>query len=118
MRKYNVFYEESDVGSSTLTESVLYDTAALSNAIEVMNTSYNEVSSIFTEMSQDPFFSGGSWQCEAATNAKNNFDTINGYCSDVSKAYESYTTFLQDAVDTDFTDVGNKIVSAIEGNND
>ena len=116
MRKYNVFYDESGGG---LTDSVLYDTAALSIAISGMNTAYGEVSSIFTELAQNSFFSDGSWECEAASNAKSNFDTINGYCNNISTAYKTYTDFLQDAVDTDFTDVGTKIVSAIsEGNSD
>ena len=117
MRKYNVFYD-NDGGGSSLTDSVLYDTAALSTAISGMNTAFGEVSSIFTEMAQDPFFSGGSWECEAATNAKSNYDTINGYCSQVTAAYQTYTSFLQDAVDSDFTDVGTKIVNAINGGNE
>ena len=115
MRKYNIFYEENGSG---LTESVLYDTAALSNAISGMNTAFGEVSAIFTEMAQDPFFSDGSWECDAANNANANYNTIKGYCNDISNAYKGYTNFLQNAVDSDFTDVGNKIVNAISGGND
>ena len=116
MRKYNVFYEESDGGgSSTLSGSVLYDTAALSTAISGMNTAFGDVSFIFDEMASDNFFSSGSWECEAANNAKSNYETIKSYCSQVSQAYDSYVAFLQDAVDTDFTDVGTKIVNAING---
>ena len=117
MKKYNVFYDENG-GGSALSESVLYDTSALSSAITEMNTAFKEVSTIFTNMSQDTFFSGASWECEAADKAKQNYDTLNKYCESITKSYGTYTTFLQDAVDTNFTDVGTKIVNAINVDGD
>lgn len=117
MKKYNIFYEEDGAGSG-LSESVLYDTSALSSAISDMNTAFDEVSKVFKDMSQDTFFSGASWECEAADKAKQNYETINKYCDSVKKSYGTYTAFLQDAVDTNFTDVGTKIVNAINVDGD
>ena len=114
MKKYNVFYKEDGRGPS-LSESVLYDTDALSSAVTEMNTAFNEVSEVFKDMAQDSFFSEASWECEAADKARENYDKINGYCNTITNSYNGYTSFLQDAVDNDFKDIGTKIVSAING---
>ena len=94
----------------------LYDKGKLATVIVCMDTAYNDMKQILTDVSEqyNSFKGGGSWECDKATSFYTSFSTFVENFEKCNNAYKTYTDFLNNSLSPNFDAVEQDVIDAFK----